>query len=82
MVTYKNVVQENDAVEKGKTIYNHMLTVKHGTFDGIELDQELVKGFVHELANMKVTDKLSIGWHPMYKELLSEIKDKRDGNEK
>lgn len=80
-ITYKNVVQENDAVEKGKTIYNHMLTVKHGTFDGIELDQELVKGFVHELANMKVTDKLSIGWHPMYKELLSEIKDKRDGNE-
>lgn len=80
-ITYKNVVQEKDEIETGKVIYKQMLELKHGTFDGEVLDQELVKGFIHELANMQITDELSIGWHPKYKELLSKIKKEEEENE-
>lgn len=78
---YKNVIGSNDDLEKGKQIYFKILEMDHGNFDGVKLDQELVRGFIQELANVKVTDQLSVGWHPKYKELLSENDKEEKENE-
>lgn len=77
----KNSIESNNDLEKGRKIYFKMLELKHGDFDGVELDQELVKGFIQELANINVIDQLSIGWHPMYKKLLGESEKGEEENE-
>lgn len=69
-INIKGLVYGMDEIDEGKMIFKEMSKINQGQFDGVNLDPELEKGFIHELANLPVDSELSIGWHPKYKELL------------
>lgn len=66
----KGLVDGINEIAEGKMLFKEMLKSRQGQFDGVNLDPELEKGFIHELANLPIDNNLSIGWHPKYKELL------------
>ena len=51
-----------------------------GYFDGVDLDPNIKRGIVQELANLPVLNSLSIGWHPNYVELLREDEEGDDND--
>lgn len=64
---------ESDDVKKGQTLYQSInQNLDFGYFDGVDLDPNLKKGFIQELANLPVSNPLSIGWHPNYIDLLQD----------
>lgn len=69
----KEFLSEVDDVKKGKELYRTLnQNLNFGYFDGVDLDPNIKKGFIQELANLPVLNDLSIGWHPNYVELLQE----------
>lgn len=75
----KEFLSEVDNVKKGRELYRVLnRNLNFGYFDGVELDPNIKRGFIQELANLPVLNSLSIGWHPNYVELLQD--DKEDDN--
>lgn len=71
---YREILNGDNEEEKGKSLLMKMLDQNNNKFDNEILDIDLTRGFIHELADLNVYNKLSIGWHPKYKELLDDGK--------
>ena len=77
----KDFLSETDDIRRGRKLYRMLnQNLNFGYFDGVDLDPNIKRGIVQELANLPVLNSLSIGWHPNYVELLREDEEGDDND--
>ena len=77
----KDFLSETDDIRRGRKLYRMLnQNLNFGYFDGVDLDPNIKRGIVQELANLLVLNSLSIGWHPNYVELLREDEEGDDND--